>query len=149
MRTLYSFALFVFLALFAYSCSPKSGSVNTIASGSNQTLASINIEYLCQHWVHSREEQQQTDGDQIYRPKDFKEFPANRFRMQYIFYKSGDCEWYYLAPDDGHHFKLGKWRVDPNNKSILQIIKDGTTESYRITKLTKDMLRIARNKTES
>ena len=149
MRILYLFVLFVFLALFSYSCSPKSGSVNTMASGSGHMLTRTNVEYLCKHWVHSREEQQQTDKDQIYRPKDFKEFPASRFRMQYILYKNGDCEWYYLAPDDGHHFKPGKWRLDPNDKSILQIIKDGTTESYRITELTKDMLRIAAIKTKS
>lgn len=31
-------------------------------------------EYLCQHWVHSFEEQQQADKDSIYRPKDFKNF---------------------------------------------------------------------------
>ena len=135
--------MLVFLALFSYSCSPKSGSVNTMASGSTQTLTRINTEYLFQHWVHSREEELQTDTDQIYRPKDFKEFPASRFRMQYIFYKNGDCEWHYLAPDDGHHFKPGQWRVDPNDKSILQIIKDGATGSYRITELTKNMLRIA------
>ena len=119
MRMLDLFVVFVFLALFAYNCSPKSGSVNTTASGSSQTLTGINTEYLCQHWVNSREEQQQTDTDQIYRPKDFKGFPASRFRMQYIFYKNGDCEWYYLAPDDGHHFKPGKWRIDPSDKSVL------------------------------
>ena len=99
-------------------------------------------EYLCQRWVHSFEEQQQADKDSIYRPKDFKEFPASRFRMQYIFYKNGDCEWYYLSPDDAHHFKPGKWRFDPR-KSILQIIEGDITASYRMTELTKDMLRIA------
>ncbi|HBU08300.1 MAG: hypothetical protein A2471_04955 [Omnitrophica WOR_2 bacterium RIFOXYC2_FULL_45_15] len=99
-------------------------------------------EYLCQRWVHSFEEQQQADKDSIYRPKDFKEFPGSRFRMQYIFYKNGDCEWYYLSPDDAHHFKSGKWRFDPR-KSTLQIIKSDITESYRVTELTKDMLRIA------
>jgi hypothetical protein len=143
MRIPYLSVLFVFLTLFSYNCSPKSGSVNTTASVSSQTLTSINTEYLCQHWVNSREEQQQTDKDQIYRPKDFKEFPASRFRMQYIFYKNGDCEWYYLAPDDGHHFKPGKWRIDPSDKSVLQIIKGDTTESYRVTELRKDILRIA------
>ena len=144
MIILFFFTLFVFLALFSYSCSPKSGAVNTMPSGSNQTLTGINTEYLCQHWTHSREEQQQTDKDEIYRPKDFKQFPVSHFRMQYVFYKNGDCQWYYLAPDDAHHFKRGKWRVDPNNKSILHVIKGDTTESYRVIELTKDILRIAR-----
>ncbi len=120
-----------------------------MASESNQALIVINIEFLCQHWVHSREEEQQTDKAEIYRLKDFKKFPPSRFRMQYIFYKSGDCEWYYLAPNDTHHFKRGKWRVDPKDKSILQIIKADITESYRVTEIRKDMLRIALMKPNS
>ena len=62
--------------------------------------------------------------------------------MQYIFQKNGDCEWFFLAPDDGHHFKTGKWKIDPNDRDILHIIKDDTTESFRIIELTKDVLRI-------
>jgi hypothetical protein len=114
-----------------------------MSSGSNQTLTDINSEHLCQHWRHSQEEQQQPDKDEIYRPKDFKEFPLSRFRMAYIFHKNGDCDWYAGHPLDAHHFKPGKWRVDSNDKSILQIIKDGVTEQYRVTELTKDILRIA------
>lgn len=108
---------------------------------SNYIFSDINIDLLCQHWIHSREEQQ-TDQEQIYRPTGFKEFPPSRFRMEYIFNKNGDCEWYYLSPDDGHKFKSGKWKVDPNNKNIIQIIKDGVTESYQIQELTKDKLQM-------
>ena len=128
------------------SCSPKSRTVNTMASESNQTLTGINSEYLCQHWVISCEKRQQTDKDEIYRPKDFKEFPVSWFTMQYIFYKNGDCEWFCSDPGDNHHFKPGKWRVDPNDKNILQIITGETTVSYRVTELKKDILRIARIK---
>ncbi|SJM95042.1 hypothetical protein CRENPOLYSF2_4520001 [Crenothrix polyspora] len=135
MKILY-LAVFVFLSLFAYGCSSK--------YDSTQPLAGINPEYLCQHWLHSREEEQQTDKDEIYRPKNFKEFPASHFRMQYIFYKNGDCDWFFLAPDDGHHFKRGKWSVDPKDKNILHITKDDTMETYRVNELTKTVMRIAR-----
>lgn len=142
-RMFYLIVLFVCVAEMSYSCSPKSASVDTTTSESSQILVSVNTEYLCQHWVSSREEERQTDKEQIYRPKDFKGFAPSRFRMQYIFHKNGDCEWYYLAPDDGHYFKSGKWRIDPNDNGVLQIVKGDTTESYRVTKLTKDMLRLA------
>jgi hypothetical protein len=122
----------------------KSRSGQAMVSESNQTLTDINSEYLYQHWLHSREEQQQTDTDELYRPKDFKKFPPSRFRMEYIFYRNGDCEWYYLAPNDAHHFKSGKWRTDPNDKSILQIIIGETTVSFRVTELRKDKLRLVR-----
>lgn len=143
MRVSYLFVLFVSMTGVPFSGSSKSASVSTTPSGSSQTQVRINTEYLCQHWVRSREEEHQTDRDQIYRPKNFKEFPVSRFRMQYIFRKNGDCDWYYLAPDDNHHFKPGKWRIDPNDRSVLQVIKGATTESYRVTRLTKSLLRMA------
>ena len=117
-----------------------------MSSEADQISAGINSEYVCQHWLHSREEQQQADKDELYRPKGFKEFPPSRFRMQYVFYKNGDCKWYYLAPNDAHRFKPGKWRIDPNDKSILQIITGETTVSFRVTELQKDILRLVRIK---
>src|SRR4051812_42561416 len=108
MRITHSLVLFFFLAIFSYG-----------GSTSKQTLTGINTEYLCQHWVNSREEEQQTEKGEIYRPKDFKVFPPSRFRMQYVFYKNGDCDWYYLAPTDGHRFKRGTWRADPKDVNIL------------------------------
>jgi hypothetical protein len=114
--------------------------------GSNQGLTDINTEYLCQRWVNSYEEEEQTDEVEIYRPIDFKKFRPSRFRMKYVFHRNGDCDWYARDPRDAHHFKPGKWRVDPNDKSTLQIIKDGRTELFRVIELKKDILRIARIK---
>lgn len=114
--------------------------------GSKHGLTDINTEYLCQHWVNSYEEEKQNDNEEVYRPLDFKEFPPSWFRMRYVFFKNGDCDWFAGDPKDRHHFKPGKWRVDPNDKSTLQIIKDGRTESYRVTELKKESLRIARIK---
>lgn len=133
--------VFVFLGLFS---SPTVGSPDTMSSGSNQKSAGISLEYLYQHWVHSFEEQGQTDKNEVYRPANFKQFRPTRFRMQYIFHKSGDCDWLWLAPNDAHGFRPGKWRVDPNDKSALQIITAQETISYRITELERDILRLAR-----
>ena len=95
-------------------------------------------------------EEKRTDGECIYRPKDFKEFPLSWFRMQYIFHENGDCDWYASDAGDAHHFKPGKWSVDPNDRSILQITlwvdifqpENSGRELFRVTELTKDMLRI-------
>ena len=95
-------------------------------------------------------EEKRTDGEVMYRPKDFKEFPASWFRMQYIFYENGDCDWYASDPGDAHHFEPGKWSVDPNDRSILQITvwvdifqpENSRRELFRITELKKDMMRI-------
>ncbi len=102
----------------------------------------INAEFLCQHWVHSREEEQPGDAVQVYRPSTFKQFPPSRFRMSYVFAKDGTCKWMFLSPSDGHHFKAGKWKIDPADKLVLQIFKGEETESYNVMELTKDLLHL-------
>ncbi len=99
---------------------------------------------LCQHWIHSREEQKDPNAiEQIFRPAGSRPFPPSRFRMAYQFSKNGDCQWMDLDPADAHHFKPGTWELDPAEKSLLKITKDGETESFRIVELTKEILRLA------
>ena len=136
--------LFVWLccgALFACNSSPQSVPPQQTASGANQTLTNIELEHLCQHWYRSAEEEQPPNNNQIYRAKHLKPVPPARFRMQYIFQKNGDCQWYYLSPDDNHHFKPGKWSVDPTDKTLLRIMMNDETAIYRVTELTNDVLR--------
>lgn len=135
--------LLICFALFSYCCSPNTPAHYVLASASGEKFTGINTEYLCQHWVNSYEEEPQTNKGHLYRPKHFKEFPASRFRMQYIFYRDGTCKWFYLDPTDGHHFKPGNWRVGPNNRNVLQIIQGGITDSYRVSELKKDVLRMS------
>jgi len=144
MKIFYIALLLISLLLLSCSGSRKSVATNVPTSATAQTATDINLDDLCQHWVHSREEQSSTDKDELYRPATFKVFPPSHFRMAYKFAKDGTCEWLYLSPDDAHHFKPGKWRIDLHDPHILQITKENTTESYRIITLTKDMLRIAR-----
>ena len=141
MRTFRCFNLLIALAMISFGPTSKSAA-DAMPSGNLGAPAGIDTADLCRHWVHSVEEQTRTQKAQIYRPSDFKQFPASHFRMQYVFYKNGDCEWYYLSPDDAHRFKSGKWRIASTDKNVLQIVKRDSTESYRIIELTKDILRI-------
>ena len=141
MRTFRCFNLLIALAMISFGPTSKSAA-DAVSSGNLGAPAGIDPADLCRHWVHSVEEQTRTQKTQIYRPSDFKQFPASHFRMQYVFYKNGDCEWYYLSPDDAHRFKSGKWRIASTDKNVLQIVKRDSTESYRIIELTKDILRI-------
>jgi hypothetical protein len=132
----------VCMVLFLSNCLQETSAVNTPYSNDGNTKIKISTEDLCQHWFHSSEEQGLEAKVQIFRPKGFKALPATRFRMQYIFHKNGDCEWYYLSPDDNHHFKKGKWRIKIKDTSILMIEKDSTIEMYRVIELKKDILRM-------
>jgi hypothetical protein len=112
------------------------------------TLQQIDIKQLAQHWVHSREEETQGSDVQIYRRENYKEFPPSRFRMQYIFSADGKCKWYYLAPNDAHHFRDGTWKIDANAENIIHIEQDKTV-SYQIVELTEEVLRMVLTTTKT
>lgn len=97
---------------------------------------------LVGHWVHSYEEDAQGEEVQVFRPVTFKTFPPSRFRMQYVFRENGTCAWYYLAPDDGHHFREGTWRRDARDRDVLHVRQGDQTVSYRILSLSGDLLRL-------
>ncbi len=114
----------------------------SIFSDGDNSSSDINLEYLNQHWVHSYEEESQESDVNIFRPNDYKEFPPSRFRMQYIFEEDGSCEWFYLAPDDGHHFRSGNWRLVAENNEDIIIERDEDLLRYRIIELNEEILRM-------
>jgi hypothetical protein len=140
--TLHLLTFVVFLVALCEESRPEPASAPSSAAESKKTLTDIKLDDLCQHWVHSREEERSADKDQIFRPAAFKKFPPSWFRMEYKFARNGDCEWLFLAPNDAHRLKSGKWILDPKDKTIIRITKEGTTSSYRITALRKDILRL-------
>jgi len=101
---------------------------------------------LYQSWLHSWEEEQEADTIRIYRPSNYIDFPGGWFRMKYIFYENGECEWLYLAPTDGHYMKPGKWEISCKDNKVILIYDtaDNLMEplSFRIIELKKDILRI-------
>ena len=102
----------------------------------------IDTEILSQHWMRSMEEEKPGEKDQIFRPAGSREFPPSRFRMQYKFGANGDCEWLDLVANDAHQLKPGKWSLDPADKSVIRITAEEITVSFRVTALTKEVLRL-------
>ena len=97
---------------------------------------------LYQHWVRSAEEDLPGGAVWVLRPAGSREFPPSRFRMAYKFARDGSCEFYFLSPDDAHHFKACKWTLGANPKPTLQIVGEGTSTSFRIVELTRHVLRV-------
>lgn len=141
---LHSFAL---LGLF--SClytQPVIGALDAgQAAGTKPTgkHLSIDINDLFQHWVHSSEEERPDGTVRIFRPATSMKFPPSRFRMAYKFAPNGACEFYFLSPEDAHHFKPCNWTISASDKTILQISANGKSISYRIDQLTGKILRLA------
>jgi hypothetical protein len=100
----------------------------------------IDINDLFQHWVHSREEEERGATIQIFRPDASMDFPPSRFRMAYTFARNGRCEFFFLAPDDGHYFKPCTWKISAD-KLMLQISTNRGSTSYRIAELNGKILR--------
>ncbi len=57
------------------------------------------------HWVHSFEEQGDKKTPNIFRPKGSREFPLARFRMEFAFDTSGQCNYNFLSPTDAHEMR--------------------------------------------
>jgi hypothetical protein len=105
------------------------------------TRRQIDINDLFQHWVRSSEEEQPGGMVQIFRPVALMNFPPSRFRMAYKFAPNGRCQYYFLSPDDAHHFKPCTWKSSADNL-ILQISASGKSNSYMISQLTGKSLRL-------
>jgi hypothetical protein len=113
------------------------------ASGMNspRIRRHFDINDLAQHWVRSSEEEQAGGTVQIFRPFASMNFPPSRFRMAYKIAPNGNCQFYFLSPDDGHHFKPCTWTIS-DDKFILQISASGQSISYKIDQLTRKSLRL-------
>ncbi len=61
-----------------------------------------------------------TDEIDVYRRSDTFKPPASRFTMAYVFRADGTCDWMFLAPDDGHHFKPGTWQLVGDTLHVQQ-----------------------------
>jgi hypothetical protein len=112
------------------------------ASGTETTgtRRQIDINDLFQHWVHSREEEERGATIQIFRPAASMDFPPSWFRMQYKFARDGRCEFFFLAPNDGHYFKPCTWKISAD-KLMLQISTNRGSTSYKIAELNGKILR--------
>jgi hypothetical protein len=108
----------------------------------DNTAVAIDIGAMLQHWVRSSEEERAGDFVQVFRPAASMNFPPSRFRMAYKFAPGGDCEFYVLSPDDNHHFRACKWTVSARDRTILRIIENGETVSFKIVELSRTILRL-------
>ncbi len=93
-------------------------------------------------WTNSREEEKQSSVS-IYRPCDYKIFPASRFRDRIEFEENGKCSRLFLAPNDGHYMIQGEWTYNKLKQIIT--IKDQSGQiayHFKVISLNKDVMKI-------
>ena len=141
-RVLRSFAI-----LSLWTCLPTQAlfaapdTAQASGAAATKTRHQIDINDLFQHWVHSREEEQRGATIQIFRPVASMDFPASWFRMAYKFARNGRCEFLFLDPGDGHHFRPCTWKISAD-KLMLQIRTNRWSPSYKIAELNGKILRL-------
>ncbi len=104
----------------------------------NNETDTYQISLLKKTWEHSYEELHN-----IYRPSDYMDFPASRYRQSFTFKDDNVCYYSVLAPDDRHYEEEGKWKFDPKTK-VLEMTNSKSVILYKfkIIKLTENILEI-------
>lgn len=125
--------LFLFLSLFFISCEKDS----------NPLTPEIDSADLYKSWTNSREEQDINTNILIYRPSDYKEFPASWYREVLIFSKDKTCNYLVLAANDAHYFKKGKWSLIDSKENIVAIFDSAGTvyKKFHIKELEQDIFK--------
>ncbi len=123
--------LFIFLtvvSVFLTACNPD----DELRLNSNYPNELLNI------WLHSLEE-----GNDIYRPFNFKEYDIMHYRQTYTFKENNVCDYLVLSSHDGHHIERGKWEYLEVYKTIR--VYDNQNKLYirlKVIEISKDILRV-------
>lgn len=98
-------------------------------------------------WTDSREENKIDSELNIFRPCDFKVFPASRYRYSLELNANHKCSWLYLAPNDAHHMVDGTWTYNKES-GWLKIfdLQGNSVNSLKVIGLEKDLMKIENTK---
>ncbi len=125
---------------------PENGLVEDIIPQPQVPTIKVDMELLCQHWVHSREEQEDPNSKtQIFRRNGSREFRASWFRMRFVFQPDATCSWMYLHPADNHSLKPGIWSTEPTEPDVVYIVDADSKQllyRLRVLELSNDVLRV-------
>src|SRR5712692_983029 len=98
----------------------------------------ITPEILNQRWMHSHEED--TDTETVFRPATFN-FPRSRGRMGFALRPDGTAVEIGVGPTDRPEEAAGTWRFEGGSKLVLSTpLASGQTREMEIVSADKDRL---------
>ena len=97
------------------------------------------IRDLCQSWVHSYEED--TDTESVYRPAGFA-FPPARGRTGFEFLTDKSCKLLGIAPADGSEVTDGTWEIEGEDILYIRINRKDTSQVLTVASIDHDRLAI-------
>ena len=92
---------------------------------------------LCQHWIHSHEEDTETEA--VYRPSKFS-FPPARGRKGFELSDDGTLVEYAIGPSDRPLGKPGQWKLDGDQMAMYTESDDEPTSIMTITAVDSEKL---------
>jgi len=127
------------ISVFITGC----GGAGLNSEGASSKPKAIDTSFY-QHWVHSYEEQNGKKTPNIFRLKGSRGFAPSRFRMQFAFDQSGQCNYMFLSPTDAHEMrdcvytKIGNtvYLYDNGGASLSHL-------AFTIESVNKDEIRMA------
>jgi hypothetical protein len=90
-------------------------------------MANLDKEALHQKWMHSREED--TNTEVVFRPADYN-FPRSRGRTGFELKHSGELVEIGIAPTDAQQETEGRWELEDDNKLVFY--RDSELEPNRV-----------------
>ena len=105
----------------------------------------IQTSILKMKWIEAYEEKT-SEEIEIYRPGDYNDFPASRYRQVFVFDDNGEIEYKVLGANDAHYMAKGSWEYNEKTK-ILKIYNTDLEKIYEfeIIELTNQVLKIKAN----
>jgi hypothetical protein len=101
---------------------------------------SLNHDEFLKCWTYSYEESAGGD-DLLFRPCDFKEFPASRYRDRFTLYETTEATYLQLGLADGHYTVPGTWNYNDEAKLLTILNTSGdTVYHYHVHKIETDKL---------
>lgn len=97
---------------------------------------------LCQRWVHSHEED--TDTETVYRPASFA-FPLARCRTGFELLADKSCKCVGIAAADGSEVTHGTWEIEGEDTLRIRINCKDTSQVLTIASINDDRLAIRKD----
>ncbi len=97
---------------------------------------------LCQCWVHSHEED--TDTESVYRPAGFA-FPLSRGRTGFELLADKSCKRVGIAAADGSEVTDGTWEIEGEDTLRIRINFRDTSQVLTVASINHDRLAIRKD----
>ena len=93
-------------------------------------MGKISRDVLQRHWVHSQEED--TDTEQVFRPTGFR-FPPARGREAFDLRPGGRLLEYGIGPTDRRQIVEGRWQLEDDDR--LEFLPSAASSPHRVLRV--------------